>query len=121
MGYTIVMDLQTFIVNFASFLNIVVQFLLGLAFALFVINAIRFFVFQGSNEDGRDKAKNLAIYGVAAFVIIVIFWGIINLLAGSIDMDNNLKPCPDYFRAGDTGGNRPDSVISGDCATGVAT
>ena len=81
------MDLQTFIINFTSFLNLVVQFLLGLAFVLFVINAIRFFVFQGNNEDGRDKAKNLALYSVAAFVLIVVFWGVVNLLVSSLLLD----------------------------------
>ncbi len=89
--------LQEFIPNFVTFLsNIVIPFLLGIAFLLFVINAIRFFVFQSTSEEGRDKAKSLAIYSIAAFVLIIVFWGIINILNSAINLGGGGTPTSDY-------------------------
>jgi len=90
--------LQVFLPSLIFFLSdIVIPFLLGIAFLFFIINVIRFFVAGGSNEEGREKAKSLAIYGIAAFVFIIIFWGIINMLSYSIGLDGYVQPIPDYI------------------------
>lgn len=117
MGYTILMKLryggavvlfflpliaaaqtfQVFLVNLATFMNnIVIPFLIGTAFFIFAYNAIRFFVIGGSNKEGQEKAKSLALYGVAAFVVIIVFWGIINMLTSSIGLDGCAQPGSDY-------------------------
>ncbi|MEN9920448.1 MAG: hypothetical protein RL538_341 [Candidatus Parcubacteria bacterium] len=89
--------LHTTITNLISFVNeTLIPFMLGIAFLFFVINAIRFFVFQGANEDGRENAKNLALYGVFAFVILTVFWAIVNLLSSSIGLEGKTAPTPDY-------------------------
>lgn len=76
--------------------NILIPFLLGLAFLFVVINAIRFFVFEGATDDGQKKAKALAVYGVAAFVVIIIFWGVVNLLSSSLGLVVKNAPTTDY-------------------------
>jgi hypothetical protein len=92
-------SLQLAITNTVTFVNrVVIPFLFGLAFLFFVINAIRFFVYQGATTEGREKAKQLSIYGVFAFVIIIVFWGVINLLAQSIGLEKNTAPTPDYVK-----------------------
>jgi hypothetical protein len=89
---------QSFIANFLVFSNtVLIPFLLGIAFLFFIFNVIRFFVAGGGNEDARTNAKNLAIYGVLAFVTMVVFWGIINLLAGSLGFAGKNVPTPDYL------------------------
>lgn len=92
-------SLQVFITSTIKFLNtIIIPFLLGIGFLFFVINVIRYFVAGGSNEDDREKAKALAIYSVAAFVIIVTFWGIINMLASSTGLQGKNQPAQDYVK-----------------------
>ncbi|MCD5381056.1 MAG: pilin [Candidatus Pacebacteria bacterium] len=101
-------DAQSFLKNFTKFLgDVFVPFLFGIAFLFFVYNAIRFFVMGGSNEEGREKAKALAIYGVAAFVLLITFWGIINLLSTSIGLDGCDAPKSDYFLQNFTGPTQP--------------
>jgi hypothetical protein len=77
----------------------IVPFLFGLAFLLFIINAVKYFVIQGNNEDGREKAKSLAIYSVSAFVFLITFWGIINMFVDSfgIGPDVCTQPITDYY------------------------
>jgi len=92
--------LQGLITNIIQFLSgVVVPFLFGIAFLFFVINAIRYFVIGGSNEEGQKKARQLAIYGIAAFVFLIVFYGIVNLLVNSIDLEGTANmPCPDYIK-----------------------
>ena len=93
---------QGLISKFLAFSNkTLLPFLIGIAFLFFAVNIIRFFVIQGSNEDGRENAKNLAIYSVLAFVLIVIFWGIVNLLSSSIGLNGDNAPTPDYLEMND--------------------
>jgi hypothetical protein len=94
------MNLQTYIATFISFLNgIVIPFMLGMAFLVFVINVFRFFILGGANPDSQEKAKQLAVYGVGAFVFIIIFWGVVGLLTSSFGLAglaNNDNTCFDY-------------------------
>jgi hypothetical protein len=75
-----------------------IPFMLGIAFLVFVWNAIKFFVVKGSTEEGRENAKSLAIYSIAAFVFILSFWGIINIFTNGLGLDNcNNDVVPDYL------------------------
>ena len=89
--------LQEYIPSFVNFLSdVIIPFLLGIAFLVVVINTVRFFVFESTNKEGQEKAKGFIIYSIFAFVVIIAFWGIINLLAGATDLDGCRQPTSDY-------------------------
>jgi len=84
------MDLQSYIVQVVTFTNeVFIPFLLGLAFLFFIINTVRYFVIGGNNQDSQEKAKATATYSVAAFVFIVVFWGIVNIVANSLGLNRD--------------------------------
>jgi len=100
--------LQGFLTNLTLFVSgTLIPFLFGMAFLVFVINAVRFFVLQSSNEDGREKARKLVTYSVLAFVFLVVFWGIINLLASSLNLDGCTAPMNDYQKQNFSGPHLP--------------
>ncbi len=91
------MNIQTYIVELISFLNnVLIPFILGIAFLIFVINVFRFFILGATNQDSQEKARRLAVYGVGAFVFILIFWGIVNLLTSSLGLSSQTAGTPDY-------------------------
>lgn len=91
-------SLQNLLTNIPIFFNnVLIPFLFGIAFLIFVINAVRFFIIEGSNEEGRKKAKALAIYSVAAFVFLIIFSGIVNLLVETTELGGKDAPVSDYY------------------------
>ena len=95
--------LDSYITGFVTFIgSTLIPFLFGMAFLVFVINAIRFFVVQSNNEDGREKARNLITYSVIAFVFLAIFWGIINLLSSSLGLGGDVQPRSDYVQTFDS-------------------
>lgn len=104
---TYAQTLQIFFRNMVTFLiSVVLPVLLGIGFLFFVINVIRFFVFGAAEQEAREKAKNLAIYSVAAFLIIVLFWGVVNLFVGAIGLGGVAQPAPDYFQGGGGSGTQ---------------
>lgn len=84
------MGIQQFIIDFIGLVNtLFIPFLLGIAFLVVIINVFRFFIVGGANTDSQEKAKSLAIYGTGAFVLIVIFWGVVNMLASSLGLNRD--------------------------------
>ena len=74
-------------------------------FLFLIINVIRYFVIGGNNDEGKEKAKNLALYSVLAFTVIIVFWGFINLIASSIGLDGKDAPPSDYVQLRGGGGS----------------
>ena len=92
------MNLQTFFAGLLSFINTtVISLLLGIAFLVFIWNAFQYFIIQGDSEEGQTKAKSLAIWSIAAFVIIVSLWGIVKMLVRDLGLQNDVV-CPDYMK-----------------------
>ena len=102
------MGLEQYIIAFVAFTNtIVIPFLLGIAFLFIVINVFRFFIIGGANTDSQEKARALALYGVGAFVLIIIFWGIINILTSTLGLATQTASKSDYVDMSDGGTNAP--------------
>jgi succinate dehydrogenase/fumarate reductase cytochrome b subunit len=76
--------------------GVLIPFLFGVAFLFFIVNIVRYLVLDGGNEDARDNAKNLALYGFGAFVFLIIFWGIVNLVVDSLGLNCGAIR-PDYL------------------------
>lgn len=98
------MDIQTFLTNILAFLNnSVVPFIMALAGLFFFWNTVRYFIIGGANEESQQKAKTLATWGIAAFVVILSLWGIVNLLVDGLGLQNE-TPASDYMQTKGVGG-----------------
>jgi hypothetical protein len=64
--------------------NIVLPVILGLAFLMFVWGVFKFFILGGSDEEAQAKGKSLMIYAVAGFVLILSFYGIVNIVVNGL-------------------------------------
>jgi hypothetical protein len=95
-------SVQQLVTNMLAFVqNILIPFILAIAFLIFVYNAVRFFIIGGASEDGQENGKNLVIYSLLAFVIILSFWGIVNIVVNGL-WGNSLEINPDcHFRVSD--------------------
>lgn len=64
-----------------------IPFVLALAFLVFVWGMFKFFILGGANDEAKESGKSLIIYALAGFVLIVIFWGLVNFLVDLIGVD----------------------------------
>jgi uncharacterized membrane protein YidH (DUF202 family) len=69
--------------------NILIPFILGIGFLVFVWGMFRFFIVGGANDDEKEKGKSLMVYATLGFVLIIVFWGVINLIASSTGLDDD--------------------------------
>ena len=71
--------------------NILIPFILGIGFLVFVWGMFRYFIAGGANEEAKEQGKSLMIYAILGFLLIIVFWGIINLLAQSTGLDDGVN------------------------------
>jgi len=85
-------SLQSLLSGIGGFINsVLIPFILGIAFLIFVVNVVRFFIIGSHDPEGQKNARYLALYSIGAFVFILTFWGIVNFLINGIGFNN--KPC----------------------------
>lgn len=92
--------LQGYLIDIVSFINgTIIPFLFAIALLFFLVNVVRYFIVGGDDKEARAQARQLAIYGILAFVILVSIWGIVNLILAGFDLEGQYNPafCPDYM------------------------
>ena len=78
----------TLLGNILIFTNdVLIPFIIGIGFLVFVWGMFQFFIAGGSNDEAKEKGKSLMIYATLGFVLIIVFWGIINLLTSSTGLN----------------------------------
>ena len=78
-------DLSNFVKGILGFINgVLLPAILGLAFLMFVWGVFKFFILGGSDEEAQAKGKSLMIYAVAGFVLILSFYGIVNIVVNGV-------------------------------------
>lgn len=110
------MGIQGYLIAFTQFLNdFVIPTIFALAFLFFLWNAARYFIFHSNEDTGRESARQLAIYGILAFVITLSLWGVVNLLLytfGISELSNSLST-PDYMQSRSGAGGAPGTGSTG--------
>lgn len=90
-------EFTNFAVKIMAFINgTLVPLVFTLAFIVFLWGMFRFFVYGGHDENEQSKGKQLMIYGIVGFVLMVSIWGIVNLLANGLGFSGEgLQNMPD--------------------------
>ena len=72
----------SFITNIVTFMNgVLVPFVFAIAFLVFIWGMFKTFILGGSDETKQSEGKQLMMYAIVGFVIMVSLWGIVNLVA----------------------------------------
>ncbi|MBY0310380.1 hypothetical protein K2Q16_04540 [Patescibacteria group bacterium] len=67
----------------------IIPFILGLGFLFFVWGMFLYFIKGGADDDAKTKGKSLIIYALSGFIIIFIFWGVVEMLAESTGLQQS--------------------------------
>lgn len=76
--------------------DVVVPFIVSISFLFFIWNAFRYFILGGTNPEDQEKAKTLAVWGIAAFVVMVGLWGMVNILVDTLNFGETESLQSDY-------------------------
>lgn len=87
-------DLLKNILVFAN--EVLIPFIIGIGFLVFVWGMFQYFIAGGANDESREKGRKLMINATLGFVVIIIFFGVINLLTSSTGLEgDSLKYIPE--------------------------
>ncbi len=80
--------LQEFLRSILIFINdFLIPFILGIGFLMFVWWVFRYFIVGGADEEKVQKGKSYIVYATLGFLIIILFFGIVNMIAESIGLE----------------------------------
>ena len=80
--------------------NVAVPVVFALAFIVFIWGVFTYFVAGGHNEEKRDQGKQLMLYGLIGLAVMVTVWGLVQVLVGSVGLQNNPPKLPNAVPAG---------------------
>ncbi|KND50791.1 MAG: hypothetical protein AB202_00055 [Parcubacteria bacterium C7867-007] len=81
-----VQDLASFIISLIN--NVAVPLVFALAFIVFIWGVFRYFILGGSDPKKRDEGRQLMIWGIVGFALMVSVWGLVRILTGSVNLNN---------------------------------
>ncbi len=80
-------DVGSFIINTIN--NIFVPVLFAIAFIVFIWGAFDTFIVGAQSEETKEHGKNLMLWGLIGFFVMVSVWGLVNILTGSVSFGNS--------------------------------
>jgi hypothetical protein len=80
-------EIGNFSVTILGFIQeVIIPFILSIGFLVFVWGMFQYFIRGGANDEAKESGKSLIMYAVAGFVMILAFWGIVNILSNGIGL-----------------------------------
>jgi len=84
-------------------LSQVVILLIALAVVFFLYGILKY-IGSGDDEESRKKGKNLVIYGIIGLFVMISFWGIVNILVNTFELNTAPYVQVPYFDGSGGGG-----------------
>lgn len=81
-------SLAKWVIDFIN--NIAVPLVFALSFIVFIFGVFRYFIAGAANEEKRKSGRDIMIYGIIGFVVMICVWGIVHILTGTIRLNNSV-------------------------------
>lgn len=89
-------EAKTFLTNIVTFINgTLIPLIFALAFLVFLWGMFKTFILGGADEGKQAEGKQLMLYAVVGFVVMLSLWGIVNLLASSFGFEGDKIELPE--------------------------
>lgn len=81
-------SLSSWIIDFIN--NILVPLIFALSFVVFIFGIFRYFIAGAADPEKRKSGRDIMIYGIVGFAVMITVWGLVHLLTGTIHLNNAL-------------------------------
>lgn len=90
-------EISTFIAKISAFINsTLIPLLFGVALLVFLYGVFKYFILGGGDSGKQEEGKQLMLYAIIGFVVMVSVWGIVNAIAGGLGFSGKpLQDIPD--------------------------
>lgn len=77
--------IDAFLGNIVLFINqTLVPLIFALAFLLFLWGVFKYFFWGGGDEAKREEGRQLMLWAIIGFLLMVSIWGIVNVLSSGL-------------------------------------
>jgi hypothetical protein len=91
-------EINSFVGKISSFINsTLIPLLFGIALLVFLWGIFKYFILGGGDEEKREEGKQLMLYAIIGFVVMVSVFGIVNMIANGLGFsgDEKIENIPD--------------------------
>jgi hypothetical protein len=92
---TTISDIITKLIDFIN--NVLVPLVFALAFITFIWGVYKYLIAGASDKEKRQSGREVIVYSVIGFAVMMSIWGIVNLVRNSFGFDSNARPCLPTF------------------------
>jgi len=85
-------DVGAFIIGTIN--GVLVPVLFAVAFIVFLWGAFKTFILGAANEEAKKNGKDLMLYSLIGFFVMVSIWGLVKILTGTVNLDNTGPDTP---------------------------
>ncbi len=80
--------------------NILVPVIFAVAFIVFLWGAFKTFIAGATSTEVKEEGKNLMLWGLIGFFVMLSIWGLVNILTGTINLGSPTGPTGGTPKAG---------------------
>jgi len=85
-------EISSFIGKISSFINsTLIPLVFGIALLVFIWGIFKYFILGGADEGKREEGKQLMLYAIVGFVVMVSVFGIVNMIADGLGFSTESK------------------------------
>ena len=78
-------EISTFIGRITAFINgTLIPLIFGIALLVFLWGIFKYFILGGGDDGKREEGKQLMLYAIIGFVVMVSIFGIVNMIANGL-------------------------------------
>lgn len=79
-------NIEGLVVKITDVINkAIVPLIFAIAFVVFIWGIFWYFIAR--NEEGKVQGRDLMIWGLVAFFVMISVWGLVNILVGTFELD----------------------------------
>ncbi len=71
--------------------EVFIPVIFAVAFIVFLWGAFQTFILGANDEDVKTNGKNLMLYGLIGFFVMVSIWGLVNVFRNSVALDEGVE------------------------------
>lgn len=105
-------DIATSIIDFIN--GVAVPLVFALAFIVFIFGVFRYYIAGGDNPEKRKNGTQLIMYSVLGFAVMIVVWGLVNLVVHTFNFSDTTRPnLPTFGNPSGTGGSpkTPENIL----------
>lgn len=67
--------------------GVLVPLVFAIAFIVFIWGIFQYLILGGHDDEVREKGKQLMLFGLIGFFLMVSVWGLVNILVGTFNLN----------------------------------